>query len=99
MKLSEYKDGEALDLLAELIDPVATIASDKQIAELVKAKAGKLKVVQYVIKSHKEQILQILAAIDGVPVEEYHCNALTLPLKVLEILNDKDLMDFFTSQG
>lgn len=99
MKLSEYKDGEALDLLAELIDPVSTIASDKRIAELVKAKAGKLKVVQYAIKNHKEQILQILAAIDGVPVEEYHCNVLTLPLKVLEILNDEDLMDFFTSQG
>lgn len=99
MKLSEYRDGEALDLLAELIEPVASILADNDISALQKDGASIAKIASAAIKGHKEEVLRIMAALDGVPFEEYHCNILTLPKRLIEILNDKDLQNFFSSQG
>lgn len=99
MKLSEYKDEAALELLADLIEPAAEIMADKELAKMLKEGKAGLKAVSYAIKNHKEAVMQILALLEGVPVEEYHCNVLTLPAKLLEILNDKELMQLFTLQG
>lgn len=99
MKLSDYKDEEALDLLVELIEPAAEIFSDKEIAELIRNNGKPMQAVKLAIKNHKKSVIQILAALEGVPVEEYHCNIFTLPIALLNLLNDKDLMSFFLSQG
>lgn len=96
MKLSEYKGEKALDLLADIIEPVAEIASDVEVRNAAEKK-DKLKVVKLILKSHKKSIMEIMAAIDETPVNEYQVNILTLPVKLLEILNDKDLWGFFTS--
>lgn len=98
MKLSDYKDEAALDLLAELIEPATEILMD---AEIRKAAEGKKRsaAVSFAIKNHKSAVLQILAAIEGVPVEDYHCNVLTLPLKLLELFNDPEMMQLFSFAG
>lgn len=98
MKLSEYKNEEALDILADLIEPVAEIMADPNFKEVVQAK-NKTAIIKVLIKDHKKSIIEILAIIDGVPVEEYEVNVFTLPLKLLDLLNDKDLVSFFTSQA
>lgn len=98
MKLSEFKGEEALDLLADIIEPAAEIMSDPKVKDLIRTK-NKAAIVKALIKDHKKSIIEILAATDGVPVEEYNMNILTLPVKILEILNDKELVDFFTSQA
>ena len=97
MKLSDYKNEDALDLLADIIDPVSEIMTDKELQKAVKGQ-NKLGVVKAIIKSHKTEILQILATLDGVPVEEYECNVFTLPVRIMELVNDKELASFFTSQ-
>lgn len=97
MKLSEIKGEAALDLLADIIEPATEIMSDPKIKDLVKVE-NKGAIIKLLIKSHKKSIIEILAAIDGVPVDKYDVNVLTLPVKILEILNDQELMDFFTSQ-
>ena len=40
-----------------------------------------------------------MATMDGIPVEEYKCNVLTLPVKILELLNDPALIQLFAYQG
>lgn len=95
-KLSEYKDDEALDLLADIIEPASVIFADDQVKASFKDK-NKLKAAKVVIKNHKKEIVEILARLDGVPVKEYHCNVFTLPIVVLQILQDKELVDFFVS--
>ncbi len=89
-KLSEYKNEEALDLLADICDPVSDILADKDVAEALKA-GKRIAAVSTAIKNHKPQILQLLARLDGVPIEEYHCNVLTLPMRLLDILNDEEV--------
>ena len=95
-KLSEYKDDEALDLLADIIVPASTIFADKQVKDAFKSQ-NKLKAAKVVIKNHKKEIVEILARLDGVSAEDYHCNVFTLPVVVLQILQDKELVDFFSS--
>lgn len=99
MKLSDYKDEEALELLADLLEPVAEILSDKAILAAMQAKEiNKMGAIKYAIKQHKKSVIEVLAILEGVPVNEYHCNVFTLPVKLLEILNDPELMDFFKLQ-
>ena len=97
MKLSEYQGEAALDILAELIEPAGEIMSDKEIGEVFKK--NRFKAIGLAIKNHKKAVMQILATMDGVPVDEYKCNVFSLPVKILEILNDPDLVKLFTYQG
>ena len=97
-KISQYKDEEALELLADLIEPLARIIADKEVLSAFKKKS-KIAGVSAAIKAHKHDVFQMLAILDGTPVEEYHCNVFDLPIKALEILNDKELNDFFKSQS
>lgn len=99
MKLSDIKDEKALDLLADIIEPAIEIMSDNEIRNAYEDKSSIPKIVKILIKKHKKSIIEILAVLDGVPVEEYHINVLTLPTKLIEILSDDVLMDFFSSQA
>ena len=97
-KLSEYKDEEALDLLADVLEPVADIMADDAVKEAW-ATGNRLKVAKATIKGHKAQVMEVLAVMEGVPVSEYHCNVFTLPMRVIEVLNDEALLSVFTSQA
>lgn len=99
MKLSEYKDAEALDLLADLIEPATAIFGDPEVQKVMKSGKTRAAAVACVIRLHKEEVMEILAVLDGTPVSEYHCNVLTLPLKLLELINDPEVMRLFSSAG
>lgn len=97
----KYKGEQSLDILVEIMEPAALIMADKEVAELGKSKSPIIKIVKAAIKNHKKEVIEILAALEGETPEEYaeKMNILTVPKKLLEILNDPDLMSFFTSQG
>lgn len=97
MRLSEYHGEEALDLLADMIEPISEIMTDKEIGETWKT--NRFKAIKLAIKNHKKAVIEVMALLDGVPVEEYKCNLFTLPMKILEILNDPNLVQLFTYQG
>ena len=97
MKLSEYQGEAALDILADLIEPAGEIMSDKEIGDVFKK--NRFKAIGLAIKNHKKAVIQIMATMDGVPVDEYKCNVFTLPVKILELLNDSELIRLFTYQG
>ena len=97
-QLSEFKDEAALDLLADIIEPCITIFQDPQFVSAMRS--GKtVDAVKVAIKGHKKEVIEVLASMDGVDVKEYHCNFLTLPMRLLDLFNDKELLTFFTSQG
>ena len=107
MKLSEYRGDDALEVLAELLEPAVEILADADIAAAWRDKnpnktrgQKQLKAVSIAIKKHKEEVIAILAALDHETPDEYRekINVVTLPKKLLEVLNDKDLRNFFTSQ-
>ena len=97
MKLSEYRGEDALDILAEIIEPAAEIFGDKEFARIYRG--GKpIKAVQYVLKKHKTAVLHLMAALDGEDPATYKPGILTLPRQILDLLNDPELVRLFSSQ-
>lgn len=99
MKLTDATNEEALDMLAEILEPCSEIFSDPELKKAYEGGASYVKLIKIAIKSHKKAIIEIMATLDGVPVEEYKCNMLTLPLNLFEILNSGELTPFFQSLG
>lgn len=99
MRLSDIKGEAALDVLVNIIDPASEIMADAELERLVKAKATKMEIVKTAIKNHKKAVIEILAALDGKDPKECKISVLTLPAKLLEILNDPELVSLFQPQG
>lgn len=100
VKLSEYKNEQAIEILGKLLGPVSKIMTDIKVKKLFETKsATKVEMSQVLLANFSHEIIEILAILDDTPVEQYECNVFTLPKKLLEILNDKELSDFFSLQG
>lgn len=96
MKISDFHGDAALDLLADLLEPISIIASDAEIQKMFKKKGTKLfAIAAKIIRSHKAEVMQILAATNGVPVEEYNPSATEIIGQLVDIMNDEDLAPFF----
>ena len=96
--ITDYKNEEALDLLVAIMDPVIEIMSDKEAVQKLYSDSERMSGVKELIARHKRSVTEIFAAIDGVPVEEYEYSILMLPIRILEILNNKEMVAFFTAQ-
>ena len=95
--MRELTNEEALDLFADLIEPCAEILADKDVEKGFRK--APIYAVKAAIKNHKKAVVMILALVDGVPVEDYKVNVLTLPIKALELFNNPMVQQLFTFQG
>lgn len=95
MKLSEIQGERALDVFADILEPGAVILGDENVKELFRA-GKRLPAISHAIRSHKKEVIEIVAALDGVKPEEVKVNLLTLPIKLLELLNDPEVISLFS---
>lgn len=112
MRLSDIKGERTLEVIAEIIDPIANIAEDEQAAELFTRRplpegmtpnqyllARARRAVPALLRGHKRDIIALLAAIGGTTPEAYE-KALDMPRlfkDCVELLTDEAFMAFFTS--
>ena len=96
MKLSDYKGEEALEILADLIEPSAEIFGDKEFARLYKT--SRIEAVKYALKKKGKAVIAMLAVLDRQDPATYQPTLMTIPMRLLEVLNDPDLVSLFTSQ-
>lgn len=97
-KLSEIKGEEALDVLADILEPAAEIMTDKEFVKSVREKQV-MKAVKAALKNHKRSVIVILAILEGENPDTYAPGLVALPLKLIELLNDPDMIQVFYSQG
>lgn len=99
MKLTDYQNEDALEVLANIIEPVTEILKDSKIAKVFSGKKfNTMEVIKVLLKEHKTSVCQIMAALNNVPYEEYTFNIISGTAQLMELLNDKELLDFFQSQ-
>lgn len=89
-KILDARGDEALDVLADLLDPVTEIAQDPEISAMMRG--GKATVAQFaaaILKTHKAAVIDIMAVDDGKTAEEERgmVSALTIPARLLKILS------------
>ena len=112
MRLSDIKGDRTLEVIAEIIDPIANIAEDEESSAMFKreklpdgmtAKKFLMKRVRkslpVLLKGHKADIIAILSAIEGVSAEEYNgsLNLLKLVKDCTDLLTDEVFMELFIS--
>ena len=107
MKLSDIKGERAIEVIADLIEPVANIATDKECADLfsvrpvkgedknVSARKHLVKKVPLLLRTHKRDVIQIIATIDGKSVDDMNLFSITAAL--IGIVKDEALIELFTS--
>lgn len=112
MKLSDIKGDRVLDVIADIIDPIANMVQDKDVAAMFERKAvpegmdardffakRMRKGMPVLLKGHKADIIAIMAAIEGVAPEQYAAS-LDLPklfTDVMELVTDDAFLDFLSS--
>lgn len=109
MKLSDIKGERVFDVIAEVTDPLYRIASDEAVmgafrgaakasdddgkTDYAKALRG---IVPVLLKTHRDDLVAILSAVNGVAAEEY-LEGLTMPKlfgDVYDVLTDEELLGF-----
>ena len=114
MKLSDIKGDRVLDVIADIIDPIANIVQDKDVAAMFERKAvpegmdardffakRMRKGMPVLLKGHKADIVAIMAAIEGVTPERYAAS-LDFPklfTDAMELVTDDAFLDFLSSSG
>ena len=81
-----------------MFDPIVEIASDTEIVSAARNN-DKVSTVKLMLKNHSRAIFELLAASEGSSPDEYECNMLTLPMKLLELLNQPEFNFLFQLQG
>ena len=102
MKISDIKGEAALDAFADMIDPAMEIMTDPAIsAAYEKPGTTRAQLVGLIVKSHKQSIIKIMAILDGEDPETYadKINILTVPAKLMEIINDPEMKSLFPLQA
>lgn len=112
MKLSDIKGDRVLDVIADIINPIANMVQDKDVAAMFKREAvpdgmeardffakRMCKGLPVLLKSHKADIIAVMAAIEGVTPEQYAVS-LDFPnlfTDVMELVTDDAFLDFLSS--
>lgn len=112
MKLSEIRGERALEVVADLIDPIAKMSESESARELFQkipapegedpvkfSKKRLLKGIPALLRENKTEIITVLAAINGKTPEEYaKVFGLTSLVKdALDLVNDESFIDLFFS--
>lgn len=112
MKLSDIKGDRVLDVIADIIDPIANMVQDKNVAAMFERKAvpegmdardffaeRMRKGMPVLLKGHKADIIAIMAAIEGVTPDQYaeSLDFQKLFTDVMELVTDNAFLDFLSS--
>lgn len=82
-KLSDYKGNDAIELWADLLEPLSKIFTDKSIVTAVRSGQSKLKIAQEIIKNHAQDAVAILLRIDDEPID-----GLNIVIRLVELITE-----------
>ena len=99
ISLSQFENEDAIDLLAEIIEPASLILSDAEFSQRWTSGQPVVLAVKYALKNHKEEVVQIVSALHGETPETYKFNLITLTTDLILLLNDPYLKEVFISQA
>lgn len=90
-RLSDFKDTEAVSVVAKLLKPIGEI--------IMSAKGLKyntpLEFVTGVLEKSPKSVMEIFAIMNEVPPNEYHCTGASLMVDTMTLASDAELMELF----
>ena len=82
-KLSDYTGDEAIELWADMLEPINNILADTRVAETVKSGKSKMMIAKEILKTHPAEARAILQRIDPAPID-----GLNIILRLVAVLSD-----------
>lgn len=82
-KLSDYKGDEAIELWADLLEPLNVILADEEVSKVIQSGKPRLIIAKSILKSHKKEAVDIMLRIDPEPI-----NGLNIILRLVALLAD-----------
>ena len=82
-KLSDYKDEEAIELWADLLEPMAKIVADENVMRTTRSGKPKILIAKTILANHAEEATKILLRIDDTPID-----GLNILFRLVALLKD-----------
>lgn len=97
--ITQYKNGDAIDLLANIMEHAMDIIGDKKF--VAKWKSGKpvMYAIVYAMKEHRDALVNLVCAIHGETPDTYQFDAVGLIRDVQEIIDSPLFNEVFSSQN
>lgn len=93
-KLSDYKGDEAIELWADLIDPLTGILTDEEVRKVISSGKSKLEIAKVILKKHKSEALEIMLRVDPEPVDGLNI-VMRLIVLLADIGQNEEIKSFF----
>ena len=97
MRLSEFKDEKAIEVVADLLVPIGNIVANP--ANKDAHDSGVIALESAMLKKNAKDAKEILAILADKPIESYTCTAATVLKDNLNVLSDPDLLELFGLQS
>lgn len=97
MRLSAYKNEEAIEVLADLLEPASKIMADKDISAAFKAQKPALIIAKTALKKQKQAVIDFVSYLHRQEPGEYEFTIISLIADLLDILNDPEMGQVFSS--
>ena len=97
-KFSDYKGEAAIDLWADLLEPLTNIFGDEEIRKVVKTNGPVIVKAKAILKTHKKDAVDMLMRIDPTPIDGLNVIARLVEL-FGEIQSSEYFADFFGSSA
>lgn len=94
MRISDFKNEDAIELVADLIEPIGDLISHKEVREAIESGQNRLTIAKTMLSCGKSEVMTILATLNGVPVSEFTCNPISIFKDLLILLNDPEMSEF-----
>lgn len=98
MRLSEIQGEEAIEVLADIIEPVSTILADEKVTKIARERKYP-KAIAVAMRSYKREILDILAALNQEDPKTYKPPLLSIPKQLLDLANEPEIEELFMQQS
>lgn len=95
MKISDIKGKQALEVMDGLIDPLTKILADTEVRDA--ARINRIQAIRLAVRKYPDEIILILALLEGEDPDAYEPSLLSIPKKLIEITEDEDVQMLFTS--
>lgn len=99
MNIFEAQNEDAVEILANLIEPVAKILANEEVQTLYRAGAPKLKLLSAMLKADKKSVVEIVAITEGADPKEYKCTIPSLVESLMKLANKPEVENLFSLQG
>ena len=98
MKLSDFRDEEAIVVVGELLDPILCILQDVSNRD-VELSGNYVKMFSQIFKNSPKEMMRIFAILNRKDPETYTCTAVEVMGNIVSLASDAELIGLFTSQG